>query len=64
MCFAIPKRVIKIEKNTAITEDNRRVMLGAVKTRIGDYLLIYGTIAIEKINKKRAEAFRKVLTTR
>ena len=61
MCFQIPKQITSIHKSNAIDEGNLEVKLGNIKASPGDYLLVYGNMAVEKISNKKAEEFRKVL---
>ncbi len=48
-------------KDEAITETGSRIRLGDIKVSPGDYLLVYGNMAVEKIGKKKAEDLRKTL---
>ena len=58
MCLAIPSKVLKIEDNRAIVKsDNHthKADLSIVKNvKIGDYLLVHGDMALNKIPKKDA----------
>ena len=60
MCFLIPKKVISVTGKTAKLEDGHNVDLGNVKSvKKGDFLRVYGNIAIEKVRNKEAQAIRK-----
>ena len=64
MCQALPKRVIKIEKYKATVEDSSghlEVNLLDDKIKIGDFVLVYGNLAINKISKKEAGQIMKDL---
>ena len=61
MCFQIPKQITSITSAGATVEGNQLVKLGTIKASPGDYLLVYGNMAVEKISKKKAEDFRKAL---
>jgi len=61
MCFSIPKKIKQVLKDEAITETGSRIRLGDIKVSPGDYLLVYGNMAVEKIGKKKAEDLRKTL---
>ena len=53
MCINVPLKVRSIEKEKAIMEDGREVRTGLVKDiKIGDYLEVYGDVALEKMTKK------------
>ncbi|MBI4136627.1 HypC/HybG/HupF family hydrogenase formation chaperone [Candidatus Roizmanbacteria bacterium] len=62
MCFQIPKQVTSVDKSNAIVEGNLPVKLGTIKVSPGDYLLVYGNMAVEKIGKKKAEEFRRMIS--
>lgn len=62
MCFSVPKKIVKIEKGLALTETGSWANLGMVKAMPGDYLLVYGNMAVEKVSKKKAGHFRVVLS--
>ena len=62
MCFSIPKKIKSITDNLAIVEGEVNVKLGTIKASPGDYVLVYGNMAVEKIGKKKAEAFRKMIS--
>jgi hydrogenase expression/formation protein HypC len=65
MCLAIPAKIIKINKNKAKIEQMSIVkeidisMLPNLKK--GDYLIIRGGMAIQKIPKKEAEERLKLM---
>jgi len=49
MCFIIPKRVKSIGKDIVITTDGVRAKKGELNIKLGDYVLVYGNIIVEKI---------------
>lgn len=59
MCLAIPSKVIKKEGQWVTVKSQNhthRANLSLLKNiKIGDYLLIHGDLAINKIAKKEAE---------
>lgn len=61
MCFSIPKQIESITDTDAIVEGGQKIKLGTIKASPGDYLLVYGNMAVEKITKKKAVSFRKLL---
>jgi len=51
-----------VKGNIAITEDGKRVKLGELKKVVsGDYLRVYGNVAIDRIDRKEAHNIRKVI---
>lgn len=61
MCFQIPKQVKSVTNGKALVEGDIDVKLGSIEASPGDYLLVYGNMAVEKISKKKARAFRQLL---
>ena len=61
MCMSIPKLVLSVDGDEAVVEGDAKVRLGDIRTFPGDYLLCYGNMAVEKVTKKKAEEFRKML---
>ena len=58
MCQAIPKKVISIKDNVAIvecSEGNFRVSVLENNVKAGDYLLIYGNVALYKVSAQERE---------
>lgn len=62
MCFLLPKKVKGVKDKKLYMEDGQRVKPGSLK-RIapGDYLLIYGNLALEKVEKSQALKIREML---
>lgn len=51
MCLSLPARVISIEENAQVAEvevneSRKRVFLALDKVRVGDWVLIYGGVAL------------------
>ncbi|PIZ64446.1 hypothetical protein CO051_04795 [Candidatus Roizmanbacteria bacterium CG_4_9_14_0_2_um_filter_39_13] len=61
MCFAIPKKVHSVEGDCIVTTDGIRAKHGGIKCLVGDYVLIYGDVVVEKIPSKQAEKVLKHL---
>ena len=61
MCFALPKQIKKIEGSSATMEDTTVAELGDICAKVGDYLLVAGPLAIEKIPKKKALQMRQMI---
>ncbi len=62
MCFAVPLRIEKIDKDELVMESGR--VAKAVLTeevKIGDYLVCQHDLAVEKISKKEALAMRQAI---
>ncbi|MFA5084094.1 MAG: HypC/HybG/HupF family hydrogenase formation chaperone [Candidatus Paceibacterota bacterium] len=59
MCLATPSKVVKIEKDWAIIKNrnhSHRVNTCLLKNvKIGDYLLVHGEMALNKLSKSEAE---------
>lgn len=68
MCLATPCRIIKIKGKKATVksrEHTHGVDLSLIKSaKIGDYILIHGEMAINKVAKKEAEKILKILNER
>lgn len=72
MCLATPSKVIKIEHNKAVVESGNpaspagrhthQVNLDLLKdVKIGDYLLIHGELAIQKVPETEAKKIIKMI---
>ena len=62
MCFAIPYRIEKIDKNCVIVEGGKKIKIdNNLKVKTGDYLQITGNMAIEKISRDKAIKLRKLI---
>ena len=62
MCFQIPRQIKSIKNNHAIVEGDMNVKLGNLKVASGDYVLVYGNMAVEKIEKERALETRRLIS--
>lgn len=62
MCFAIPYRVEKVDRDSAVVEGGRRVKLGGMfRVNRGDYLQVMGSIAVGKIKKTEGQRIRNLI---
>jgi len=65
MCLAIPSKVIKINKRKAFVQSGNhqhQVDLSLLKNiKVGDYLLVHGDLAINKVAKADAEKIIKMI---
>jgi len=65
MCLATPCKVIKIEKDWATVKSpdhSHRVNICLLKNvKIGDYLLVHGEMALNKLSKSEAEKILKLI---
>lgn len=55
MCFALPKKIAKIDGSMATMADGSTVRLGTIQANPGEYLLVIGPLAVEKISTKKAQ---------
>ncbi|MDP3052650.1 MAG: HypC/HybG/HupF family hydrogenase formation chaperone [bacterium] len=67
MCLATPCKVAKIEKDWAVVKNqnhSHRVNTCLLKNvKIGDYLLVHGEMALNKLPKSEAEKILKLIKT-
>ena len=62
MCFSIPYRIIKVEKNIAFLEGGKSVKIGKeMKVEKGDYLQIVGNVAVEKLSKIQGQKIQRLI---
>lgn len=61
MCFSIPKKISSVKNNIARIEDGRSVKLGNLQAKKGEYILVFGDIAVEKVHKNRALKGRNII---
>lgn len=65
MCTTVPLKVTKISDNFLEVEGKRRIKRGLVKNvSIGDYVIAYANIALEKVHAKNAQFTRKQFRAR
>ncbi len=62
MCFALPKQIQTIDGSKAILQDGSLVKLGNIKAQPGDYILVIGPLAVEKISRKKAMDMLALIT--
>jgi len=63
MCYAIPGKVEKIEKNTVIIDyfgEKRKALNELVQVSVGDYIYAQGGFVISKISASEAESILAV----
>lgn len=65
MCQSVPCEVVEVQGQWALVlahVHNHRVYLGLLKdVRIGDYLLVHGDMAINKIDRDEAETVLRLV---
>ena len=62
MCFSIPLKIIKVDKNTAITEGGLNVFIDEeFVVNTGDYVRVLGNIVVDKLSKNEGLKIRKLL---
>jgi len=49
MCFAIPKKIHQVAKDTITTTDGVTAKNGGLPLNIGEYVMIYGDVVVERI---------------
>ena len=57
MCLAIPGKIIKINKETALADFfgiQKEINVSLVEVKVGDYVIVHAGFAIEKTDKKSA----------
>ena len=64
MCFAIPKKIETVGKDTITTTDGIIAKNGGLTLKNGEYVLIYGDVVVEKIPKSQAvQALQNITQT-
>ncbi len=62
MCFTIPMKVLKTERNNALIEGGHTVRIGKELTaRPGDYLQIQGKMAVGVLSKSEGLKIRQLI---
>ena len=64
MCLAIPQKVIEVKKDEVVLENPNKTIQVAKKSinlEVGDFCLTQQGIVIDKIERKDAEKFFKIL---
>ena len=64
MCFAIPYKVLRVDRDTAIVEGGKRVKFGnSFQVKAGNYLQVMGSVAVGKISKGEGLRVRNLIKT-
>lgn len=65
MCLATPMKISKINGNKAVVElesHSHEVNIDLLKdARIGDFILVHGDMAINKVSKEEAEKILEII---
>ena len=62
MCFSIPYKVLRVEKDKAIVEGGQTVKVGnGLKVHPGEYLRIAGDVAVGSLSKLEGLKIRKLI---
>lgn len=62
MCFSVPKKVLKVQKNTAVVEGNKRIQIGDdIHITPGQYLRVVGNIAVGALSQKEGLKVRQLI---
>ncbi len=62
MCFAVPYKVLAVEKNNALIEGNKTVRIGSeLKVKTGEFLQVIGDIGVSKLSQKEGLKIRKLI---
>ena len=62
MCFSIPYKVLRLNKNIALIEGDKTVRIGKdLKVAAGEYLQITGNVATGKLTKSEGLKIRKLI---
>ena len=62
MCFAVPYKVLAVEKNNVLIEGNKTVRIGnELKVKTGEFLQVIGNIAVSKLSQKEGLKIRKLI---
>ena len=64
MCLAVPAKVLTIKgKHAKVNFGNtqKKINLGIIKPKVGDYVLVSSGIAVEIISEKDAQNFLKMM---
>ncbi|HLD27060.1 MAG TPA: hypothetical protein VJB63_03835 [Patescibacteria group bacterium] len=64
MCFAIPYKIKKKEKNTATLEDGRIIQLNRkMELEKGDYIRLIGDVIVDTISKQEGMKIRRFISS-
>lgn len=62
MCFSIPLKVLKVEKETAIVEGGKNIKIDRnLKLKKGEYLQVIGEIAVGKLTNNEGLKVRRLI---
>ena len=64
MCFSVPKQIKSISNNRAVTTDGLEISLGNLtKIKTGNYVRVFGNMAVERLTKTDACAILNTIKT-
>ena len=64
MCFAIPFKVLEVDRDTAVVEGGKRIRFGNdLNVLKGDYLQVMGSVAVGKISKAEGLRIRRLINS-
>jgi len=62
MCFSIPYKVIKTDKDNVLIENGNLVKIEAnLRVKRGDYLRVVGDVAVGKLSQKEGLKIRRLI---
>lgn len=61
MCFTVPQKIERIEKDTAFFKNGISAKIDLEKCAIGDYALVQKGYVVKKLNKKEAKQVLELL---
>lgn len=62
MCFSIPMKVLKVEKDTATVEGGKTVRFDkSLQINSGDFVLLTGNLIIDKLSKENSLKIRRLI---
>lgn len=62
MCFAIPYKILKVNKKSVLIEGDKKITIGeASNLKAGDYVRIAGNVAVDSLKQEEGLNIRKLI---
>lgn len=62
MCFAIPYKILKVNKKSVLIEGGKKITTGeASNLKAGDYVRVAGNVVVDSIKKEEGLHIRKLI---
>lgn len=62
MCFAIPYKILKVNKNSVLIEGNKKITIAEnFSLKTGDYVRVTGNVVVDCLTSEEGSSIRKLI---